>query len=126
MSYAALEDSISRRASVRAWDIRNLQGRIRTAYYRYQATAYEETGRLLPVLIRDVEAACRAAGPSHSGLCQIRAHVYDTMAALLNRVGEHGLAWTAADRAMSAAEQAGQPEASPPRGGTGHDRCGGP
>lgn len=109
MSYAALEDSITRRGSVRAGDIRNLQGRIRMAYYRYQATAYEETARLLPTLIRDVEAACRAAGPSHSGLCQIRAHVYDTTAALLNRVGEHGSAWTAADRAMSAAEQAGQP-----------------
>jgi transcriptional regulator with XRE-family HTH domain len=109
MSYAALEDSITRRGSVRAWNVRNLQGRIRMAYYRYQATAYEETGRLLPALIMDVEAACRAAGPSHSGLCQIRAHVYDTTAALLNRVGEHGLAWTAADRAMSAAEQAGQP-----------------
>jgi transcriptional regulator with XRE-family HTH domain len=77
MSYAALEDSITSRASVRPWDIRNLQGRIRTAYYRYQATAYEETGRLLPALIRDVETACRAAGPSHSGLCQIRARAYD-------------------------------------------------
>jgi transcriptional regulator with XRE-family HTH domain len=112
MSYAALEDSITRRASVRPWDVRNLQGRIRAAYYRYQATAYEETGRLLPALIRDVETACRAAGPAQPGLCQIRAQVYDTTAALLNRVGQHGLAWTAADRAMSAAEQAGQPLAA--------------
>ena len=112
MSYAALEDSITPRVPVRPWDIRNLQGRIQAAYYRYQATAYEETGRLLPALIRDVETACRAAGPAHPGLCQLRARVYDTTAALLNRVGEHGLAWTAADRAMSAAEQSGQPLAA--------------
>jgi hypothetical protein len=109
MSYAALEDSISRRASARPWDIRNLQGRISAAYHRYQATRYEETGRLLPALITDVETASRAAGPGHPALCQLRAQVYDTNAALLNRVGEHVLAWTAADRAMSAADQSGQP-----------------
>ena len=45
MSYAALENSITPRVPVRPWDIRNLQGRIQAAYYRYQATAYEETGR---------------------------------------------------------------------------------
>jgi hypothetical protein len=72
MSYAALEDSITPRASMRPWDIRNLQGRIRTAYYRYQATAYEETGRVLPALIRDAVlarallAALRARLPGYA------------------------------------------------------------
>jgi transcriptional regulator with XRE-family HTH domain len=109
VSYTALEDSISIDGAARRWDTRNLQARITAAYCRYQATHYEETGRLLPALIRDTEAASRAAGPDHPELCRIRAHVYDTTAALLNRVGEHGLAWTAADRAIAAAEQSGQP-----------------
>jgi hypothetical protein len=40
-------------------------------------------------------------------VAEVRAAVYDTAAALLNRVGEPLLAWTAADRALSAAEQSG-------------------
>lgn len=109
MSYPALEDSISRTASASRWDPRNLQGRIRLAHNRYQETRYEEAGQLLPGLISDAEAASRATGPDHPGFCTVRAQVYDTTAALLSRVGEHSLAWTAADRAMWAAEQSGQP-----------------
>ncbi len=41
--------------------------------------------------------------------CAVRARVYDTSAALLSRVGEPFLAWAAADRAMFAAEQSGDP-----------------
>jgi hypothetical protein len=109
MSYPALEDSISRTASASRWDPRNPQGRIRLAHNRYQETRYEEAGQLLPGLISDTEAASRAAGPDHPEFCTARAQVYDTTAALLSRVGEHSLAWTAADRAMWAAEQSGQP-----------------
>ena len=109
VSYTALEDAISSRPRERQWDTRNLEGRIKAAYHRYQATRYEEAGQLLPALIRDAEAASRAAGPDDPDLCRLRAHVYDTTAALLNRVGEHALAWTAADRAIAAAEQSAQP-----------------
>jgi len=42
-------------------------------------------------------------------MCTLRALVYDTAAALLNRVGEPALAWAAADRALGAAEQSGRP-----------------
>ena len=41
--------------------------------------------------------------------CGVRVLIYDTTAALLNRVGEPFLAWAAADRARSAAEYAGDP-----------------
>lgn len=109
VAYTALEDSISSDAAAPRWDTRNLDARIAAAYSSYQATRYEETGRLLPALIRDVEAASRAAGADHLELRRIRARVYDTTAALLNRVGEYALAWTAADRAIAAAEQSGQP-----------------
>ncbi|MFZ0077927.1 MAG: helix-turn-helix transcriptional regulator [Trebonia sp.] len=81
----------------------------RAAYQSYQATRYDDTGRVLPALIIQAEAASRAAGLDNPQMCAVRALVYDTAAALLNRVGEAALAWVAADRAMAAAEQSGQP-----------------
>lgn len=89
----------------RPWDARNLLERIKTAYCRYQETRYEEVSRLLPALITEAEAVSHRPGVPAPLRCKVRALVYDTAAALLNRVGEHGLAWVAADRAMSAAEQ---------------------
>ena len=109
MGYDAIGESIAPQPGPRPWDFTNLLSRIRTAYSGYQATRYEETGRLLPGLIRDTEAASRIAGPDNPAACQARALVYDTATALLSRVGEHTLAWAAADRAMAAAEQSGQP-----------------
>ena len=61
---------------------------------------------MLPALIRQAETA----GGDAPEACAVRARVYDTTAALLHRVGEPGLAWTAADRALAAAEKSGRPE----------------
>lgn len=109
MSYAALDDSITSRTARAQCDIRNIETRITAARSRYQAARYEEAGRLLPSLINDTETASRASRPVGADMLRARAHVYDIAAALLNRVGEHTLAWCAADRAISAAEQAGEP-----------------
>lgn len=87
----------------------HLSAMARIAYQAYQATRYDDTGRMLPGLIREVETASGAAGDDHPDICAVRVLVYDTAAALLNRVGEPALAWAAADRAISAAEQAGRP-----------------
>jgi DNA-binding XRE family transcriptional regulator len=87
----------------------HLREMARSAYQGYQATRYDATGRLLPQLIRGVETASRTEGVLRSSVCEVRALVYDTAAALLNRVGEPSLAWTAADRAMTAAEYSGEP-----------------
>jgi len=87
----------------------HLRAMARSAYQGYQATRYEATGHLLPRLIRGVETASRAGSAGRPSVCEVRALVYDTVAALLNRVGEPSLAWTAADRAMSAAEYSGKP-----------------
>ena len=84
-----------------------LRAQARSAYQDYQATRYDAAGRVLPGLIRGAETAARAAGSGSPAVCAVRARVYDTTAALLSRVGEPFLAWAAADRAMSAAEQAG-------------------
>ena len=65
---------------------------------------------MLPALIREAETAGCAAGGDSREACSVRAMVYDTAAALLHRVGVSSLAWTAADRALAAAEQTGRPE----------------
>jgi transcriptional regulator with XRE-family HTH domain len=108
-SYTGLDKRISNPATRKKPDLRNLQHRIRAAHRLYQAARYEEAGRLLPAIIAETETASRAADPADRGLCRQRTNVYDTTAALLSRVGERGLAWVAADRAISAAEQSGQP-----------------
>jgi transcriptional regulator with XRE-family HTH domain len=109
MSYTALDDAISSSITLHPCDARNLEHRISAAHQRYQAARYEEAGRLMPALIEDTETAARAASADSSNLWRIRARVYDLTAALLNRVGENALALAAADRAISAAEQSGQP-----------------
>jgi transcriptional regulator with XRE-family HTH domain len=86
-----------------------LRAQARSAYEAYQATRYDAAGRILPGLIRGVETAARTAGSASPAACAVRARVYDTAAALLSRVGEPFLAWAAADRAIFAAEQSGNP-----------------
>jgi transcriptional regulator with XRE-family HTH domain len=86
----------------------HLRAEARAAYERYQATRYDAAAEVLPGLIRRVEALSRTS-PASVATCELRASVYDTAAALLNRVGEPFLAWAAADRAMSAAEYSGEP-----------------
>jgi transcriptional regulator with XRE-family HTH domain len=80
-----------------------------SAYQAYQATRYDAAGHILPALIRGVETAARTVGSDSPAACAVRARVYDITAALLSRVGEPFLAWAAADRAMFAAEQSGDP-----------------
>jgi transcriptional regulator with XRE-family HTH domain len=82
-----------------------LRAQARSAYQAYQATRYDAAGRILPGLIRGAETA----GSGSPAACAVRARVYDTTAALLSRVGEPFLAWAAADRAMFAAGQSGDP-----------------
>jgi transcriptional regulator with XRE-family HTH domain len=79
------------------------------AHSAYQATRYDAAGRILPGLIRGAETAARTTGPASPAPCAVRARVYDTAAALLSRVGEPFLAWAAADRALFAAGQSGDP-----------------
>lgn len=109
MHYDAVASSIGGQERGQGGDRRHLREMARSAYQSYQATRYDDTGHILPALIRETEAASRTTGLDDPGMSQIRAMVYDTVAALLNRVGETSLAWAAADRAMSAAELSGNP-----------------
>jgi transcriptional regulator with XRE-family HTH domain len=109
MGYDALTASIGGPEPGTAGSAGHLRAMARSAYRAYQGTRYDDTGHVLPALIRETEAASRTAGVDDLAMCAVRALVYDTAAALLNRVGETVLAWAAADRAMAAAEQSGQP-----------------
>jgi transcriptional regulator with XRE-family HTH domain len=93
----------------RAVSLDFLRAQARSAYQAYQATRYDAASRILPGLIRGVETAAWTAGSGRLAACAVRARVYDTTAALLSRVGEPFLVWAAADRAMFAAEQSGDP-----------------
>ena len=86
-----------------------LRAQVRSAYQAYQGSRYDVAGRILPGLIRGAETAARTEGSASPAACAVRARVYDTTAAVLSRVGQPFLAWAAADRAMFAAEQSGDP-----------------
>ena len=109
ISYEGLRVPVSGKDGRRPPSLSHLQEMARSAHRDYQATRYNSTGMALPRLIRATEAASRAAGPATRAVCEIRALVYDIATALLNRIGEPGLAWVAADRAMSAAECSDDP-----------------
>ncbi|HET9082560.1 MAG TPA: helix-turn-helix transcriptional regulator [Trebonia sp.] len=106
MGYEAVGAAIGGRQSGAGDGLAHLRARASAAYAGYQATRYDDTGRMLPALIRETEAA----GGEDREACSVRALIYDTAAALLHRVGETSLAWAAADRALAAAVQSGRPE----------------
>jgi len=109
MAYGAPGASAEREEPDREVSLDYLHAKARSAYQSYQATRYDTTGRILPGLIRGAETAARSVGAASPVASGVRVLVYDTTAALLNRVGEPFLAWAAADRARSAAEYAGDP-----------------
>jgi transcriptional regulator with XRE-family HTH domain len=109
MGYPGIAASIGQQDIGPGPSVAHLREMARSAYRDYQATRYEATGRILPRLIRGVETASRVLGLAEPAVCETRALAYDTAAALLRRIGEPALAWTAADRAMAAAECSGQP-----------------
>ena len=107
MAYDGLESVIGGNEADRAPDVAHLTlglGRVNRAY---QAARYDQAGRMLPALIQGVETAVRTC-PRGDLITVTRccSQVYQVAAMILSRVGETGLAWTAADRAVTAAERA--------------------
>jgi transcriptional regulator with XRE-family HTH domain len=107
MAYDSLESVIGADSTVREPDLARLRLAVDRANRSYQAARYDEAGRILPGLIRSIETAARTC-PSRDAVAvgALRSQVYQTAAMLLSRVGETGLAWTAGDRAVTAAEHA--------------------
>lgn len=107
MTYDSLESVIGADGTVREPDLPRLRLAVDRANRSYQAARYDQAGRMLPGLIRGVETAARTC-PSADVIAvgELRSQVYQATAMVLSRVGETGLAWTAGDRAVTAAEHA--------------------
>jgi transcriptional regulator with XRE-family HTH domain len=107
MAYDALESLIGAHTAALTPDLGRLRLGVDRVNRAYQAARYDEAGRMLPALIRGVETAARTCPRRDMiAVSSVRAQVYQAAAMVLSRVGETGLAWTAGDRAVTAAEHA--------------------
>jgi len=87
-----------------------LRARVDTAWELTHGGRYAELSRLLARLIPDLEDAARMpSAPGGPAAFELLAAAYQACSAALAKLGEPEAAWIAADRAMSAAERAGQP-----------------
>lgn len=106
MAYDGLESVIGGDEAERPPDVARLLLGLGRANRAYQAARYEEAGHMLPALIRGVETSARTCPRRDAtSVSRCRCQIYQATAMVLSRVGETGLAWTAADRAVTAAEQ---------------------
>ncbi|MFD0007573.1 helix-turn-helix domain-containing protein [Streptomyces sp. NPDC127178] len=76
----------------------------------YQASRYGFATRRLPLLLTDALIAAQAyEGTDRQQANELLALTYQSAAMVLGKVGEVDLAWIAADRGLSAAQQSGNP-----------------
>jgi transcriptional regulator with XRE-family HTH domain len=87
-----------------------LRARTRQAWELTHAGRYAELADLLRGLIPDLETAVRALPEDQrADAAELLATAYQACSAALAKLGEPEAAWIAADRAMAAAERAGNP-----------------
>jgi DNA-binding XRE family transcriptional regulator len=91
-------------------ELRDLLGRAATVWDLTHQAKYQELSETLPALVPRLEAVARQAGqPRRPEMFGVLAEVYQATTEMLIKLGVADLAWVAADRAVSAAEQAGSP-----------------
>jgi transcriptional regulator with XRE-family HTH domain len=87
-----------------------LRTRSRKAWDLTHAGQYTDLADLVRGLVPDLETAARALPEAHrSEVFELMAATYQACSAALAKLGEPEAAWIAADRAMAAAERAGNP-----------------
>lgn len=88
----------------------DLTGRTAKAWELTHAGRYADLTDLLRALVPDLETAARALpDDQHRAVFEQMAAAYQACSAALDKLGEPEAAWIAADRAMAAAERAGNP-----------------
>lgn len=91
-------------------DLTWLSNELRAVNRLYQAAHYDTAGQRLPHLIKAAEHAAHSTPAKRRRVAHtLRALVYQSVAMILNRVGEAELAWMAADRSLAAAQDADNP-----------------
>jgi transcriptional regulator with XRE-family HTH domain len=93
-------------------DLGGLAVAVREFQATYQAARYVAAGEMVTGLAHRAQDAVSSArrGEDRQRALRLRPEVYTSTAALLSRVGEAGLSWVAADRAVLVAQHAGDPE----------------
>ncbi len=87
-----------------------LRRKARTAWDLTHAGRYTDLADLLTSLVPDLETAARALPEvQQTEVFELMASTYQACSAALHKLGEPEAAWIAADRAMAAAERAGNP-----------------
>jgi transcriptional regulator with XRE-family HTH domain len=87
-----------------------LRTKTRKAWDETHAGRYNELTNLLCGLVPDLETAARALPEDQRAeVFELMAATYQACSAALDKLGEPEAAWIAADRAMAAAERAGNP-----------------
>jgi transcriptional regulator with XRE-family HTH domain len=92
----------------RAPAVSTLRTRVRKAWELTHAGRYTELAELLSNLVPDLETAARAVpDDKRAEVFELLATTYQACSAALEKIGEPDAPWIAADRAMAAAERAG-------------------
>jgi transcriptional regulator with XRE-family HTH domain len=85
-----------------------LSARVRGAWSHVHDARYQDFGVLAPKLLRDCEHAVRDGGSERrNASLRLLAELYQAIAAMMAKLGEHDAAWVAGDRSVFAAMQAG-------------------
>ena len=91
-------------------DVDRLANEVARAWGLAHGSQYDELSQLLVGLLPQLESAARATtGRTQRTMFASLARAYHACAAVLSKMAEPAAAWVAADRAISAAERAGDP-----------------